>query len=601
MDAEAKRLQRKQEIEEKKRRLQEMRMRKKVASARVSLKAGAEVKEPAKPAARAPVKTVDKLLETIESSAQKEATAPPAPEVELVAKTDLCSVTVEPQPIMRYARAVMTDVSAKELRHQAADAGGEDSLVGGVHAAAAVPGMSAPAAEVRHAEEEAAAAEEEEEIVIHEIPDGEREEVLESRTFHQFLDQTIVPLERILRVNKQYDVLVDYARDLEQLGEAEGKGVDGRTGELKFAMEFYKESFSRYRSVTGVQFHPKQADLVLASYSEATAGSQDSNGLVLLWSLQNTLDRPEFEFRCSSQVCAAAFNPFDAPIVVGGTYCGQIVVWDMRAKHYPVLQSPLSNVGHTHPVFSLQIIGSQHANNLVSASTDGRMCTWRLDDLRQPVDVHDLAATAANAASSAPSTPIAVTCLEFGGADTNAFLAGSEENVIYRTFRHGSKKGEFTRFEGHAGPITGLSAHPREGPVDLSDYVLTSSMDWTVRLWNIKGEEGSRLLHTFENSEDYIADVKWSPVHPTVFATADGEGHVTLWDLAQDTELPVCEETVSKGALNRLAWSPNGSHLAVGTTASDDQGGTLRIYNASNWASPGATQWAQAQTSFLAL
>lgn len=38
-----------------------------------------------------------------------------------------------------------------------------------------------------------------------------------------------------------------------------------------------------------------------------------------------------------------------------GTYSGQIVLWDTRAKSLPVQRTPLSAAGHTHPVYSLAL------------------------------------------------------------------------------------------------------------------------------------------------------------------------------------------------------------------------------------------------------
>lgn len=40
--------------------------------------------------------------------------------------------------------------------------------------------------------------------------------------------------------------------------------------------------------------------------------------------------------------------------------------------------------GHTHPVYNIAAIGSTKANNLVSVSTDGRLCVWSIDKLSQP-------------------------------------------------------------------------------------------------------------------------------------------------------------------------------------------------------------------------
>lgn len=37
-----------------------------------------------------------------------------------------------------------------------------------------------------------------------------------------------------------------------------------------------------------------------------------------------------------------------------------------------------------HPVYCVSVVGTQNANNLISISTDGKMCSWSLDMLSQP-------------------------------------------------------------------------------------------------------------------------------------------------------------------------------------------------------------------------
>lgn len=48
-----------------------------------------------------------------------------------------------------------------------------------------------------------------------------------------------------------------------------------------------------------------------------------------------------------------------------------------------------------------------------------------------------------------------------------------------------------------------------------------------------------KFLHSFEDNSDYIYDVKWSPTHPALFASADGNGKLDLWNLNNDTEVSV--------------------------------------------------------------
>jgi len=63
----------------------------------------------------------------------------------------------------------------------------------------------------------------------------------------------------------------------------------------------------------------------------------------------------------------------------------------------------------------------------------------------------------------------------------------------------------------------------------MDNLFLTSSQDWTVKLWNANNTE--EPIFTFESGEDAIYDVQWSPVHPCIFACVDEEGHIDIWDI----------------------------------------------------------------------
>ncbi len=48
---------------------------------------------------------------------------------------------------------------------------------------------------------------------------------------------------------------------------------------------------------------------------------------------------------------SATFARFHPNLILGGTYSGQVVLWDNRVqKRTPVQRSPLSAAAHTHPV-----------------------------------------------------------------------------------------------------------------------------------------------------------------------------------------------------------------------------------------------------------
>lgn len=114
--------------------------------------------------------------------------------------------------------------------------------------------------------------------------------------------------------------------------------------------------------------------------------------------------------------------------------------------------------------------------------------------------------------------------------------------------------------------------------------MLSSSLDWSVKLWRVRPpattasatstgatkQVVSPILDI--NREDVVYDARWSPHRPGVFSLVDGAGHVEVWDLYTDTEVPVVRTTPSKGrggiltrSLNKVAWEEReGRRLATG-------------------------------------
>uniref|UniRef100_A0ACB8FVD8 Cytoplasmic dynein 1 intermediate chain 1 n=1 Tax=Sphaerodactylus townsendi TaxID=933632 RepID=A0ACB8FVD8_9SAUR len=131
-----------------------------------------------------------------------------------------------------------------------------------------------------------------------------------------------------------------------------------------------------------------------------------------------------------------------------------------------------------HPVYCVNVVGTQNAHNLITVSTDGKMCSWSLDMLSTPQESMELMFN--------KSKPVAVTGMAFPTGDVNNFVVGSEEGTVYTACRHGSKAGIGEIFEGHQGPVTGINCHMAVGPVDFSHLFVTSSFDWTVKLWTTK-------------------------------------------------------------------------------------------------------------------
>jgi dynein intermediate chain len=172
-------------------------------------------------------------------------------------------------------------------------------------------------------------------------------------------------LERALGEASVYDILVDYGG---------GDAVERRDGSdaIKTLMAFHDKHWCSERAVTDVHWSPHYSELLLASYTAkgqrldshgvdsgpvpASTFNGDPDGLLLVWSLAST-SRTEMMFQSQSTILAARFHDFDSHLLLGGAYSGQIFLWDTRSKSLPVQRSRLSAEGHTHPVYSLSIVG----------------------------------------------------------------------------------------------------------------------------------------------------------------------------------------------------------------------------------------------------
>lgn len=415
---------------------------------------------------------------------------------------------------------------------------------------------------------------EEKQPEIRELSEEEKHKIVISEKFLRFFDRSSRIIERALYADS--DILIDYAGK-----EGEEKEGDDKSGnKLSLNRFFFDERWSKSRTATCLDWSTQYPELMVASYDNNEDSPHDPDGVALVWNMKFKKTTPEYIFHCQSPVMSATFAKFHPSLIIGGTYSGQIVLWDIRSnKRTPVQRSPLSSIAHTHPVYCVKVVGTQNAHNLVSISTDGKFCTWSLDMLSQPQDTMDLQHKQAKA--------VAVTCLSFPAGDVNNFIVGSEEGAVYAACRHGSKAGVTDVFDGHQGPITGIDSHGVNGQIDFSHLFLTSSFDWTVKLWSMKE---NKPLYSFEDYGDYVYDVSWSPIHPSLFATVDGTGRLDMWNLNNDTEAPTTSVVVDGcPALNKVSWSQSGHQVVVG-----DDMGKLWVYDVGeHLATPHHDEWSK--------
>ncbi|XP_058061503.1 cytoplasmic dynein 1 intermediate chain-like isoform X6 [Anopheles bellator] len=407
---------------------------------------------------------------------------------------------------------------------------------------------------------------------VKELSAEQKQMIILSEDFQRFILRAGKVMERAL--SEKVDIYTDYIGGSDE----DDMGDEKTQARLSLNRSFYCDRWSKNRCVTSFDWSTYYPELMVASYHSNEECPNEPDGVVIVWNTKFKKQTPEEVFHCQSAVISTCFAKFHPNLILGGTYSGQIVLWDNRVqKRTPIQRTPLSASAHTQPVYCLSMVGTQNAHNVISISSDGKLCSWSLDMLSQPQDVLEL--------QHRQSKAISVTCMAFPHNEVNNFVLGSEDGYVYSASRHGNRSGIGETYEKHLGPVTGISAHHNQSSPDFGHLFLTSSIDWTIKLWSLKD---NRPLYSFEDNSHYVMDVAWSPTHPALFAGVDGGGRLDLWNLNQDTEVPTASVTVEgQPALNRVSWTPSGLHVTVG-----DENGRIYVYDvAENLANPRMDEW----------
>jgi WD40 repeat protein len=199
------------------------------------------------------------------------------------------------------------------------------------------------------------------------------------------------------------------------------------------------------------------------------------------------------------------------------------------------------------------------------------------------------AAAAAAAAAAGANTGAAA-----GVGDDKDIIFGCGSGVLVRSplpYKDGHPGA--VKIDAHCGLITAVEPHPSSSQ-NHKHLLLSSSLDWTVRLWDLKNFS-TPLLEFSTPSYDYVCDVQWSPVHPAMFVTATSGGRLALWNLSRSTTEPVDAVSVvgadvadvSAGGVSAAAASSGAASAGGAGAGAGAAGLQLRALNKVVWAKDG--------------
>lgn len=337
----------------------------------------------------------------------------------------------------------------------------------------------------------------------------------------------------------------------------------------------------RGRIVTSMAFLPKSADQFVCAFSASDSGlGGGPRGLVLLFSTRRPTSAP-LKFVCDDEVRVVTFSPFHENLIIGGCTSGRIVCWHMLKGSDPVVSSFPSPDGHSSAIVSLAVRGDGSSNQLLSVCQEGHWCSWQTDNPRRPAQSRHSTLVGSEKTGRMFSAASFVTS-RGDITDAAKVVCGGVDGCVYETVARGARAAEVRKRsedKKHEGSITTVDCHPHHSDPRIAELVLTSSTDATCRLWC-----GASCV-SLETFTDVPHHLKWNPVNPAIFASADASGKLCVWNLSESCVAPVASASVggidtsaaqdstnstsSTAAALRLQWDDSGEHLLCGTSSGE--------------------------------
>ncbi|GIL81731.1 hypothetical protein Vretimale_1322 [Volvox reticuliferus] len=323
-------------------------------------------------------------------------------------------------------------------------------------------------------------------------------------------------------------------------------------------------------------------------------------GALCTWNLAReeiNSTRPDQRIDTDTCLMSCAFHPTHPALIAGGTFNGELYVWDLslegdlqRGRSDVLLDvrhmEPILNITWQYNLTDAAKYGTKDkAYRLVTLGADGRVLTWLWHKLEAPIYGYQLLFPQpgidrrfvwGGACMCFQREPRGASTASggrgIGGEAAGTFLVGTEGGKIFKCYNDANDTNtkEFSRavaagervelrtpvrdagYAPHAGAVFGVDCSPFQ-----RELFLTTSTDGSVRLYSSLRMQP--LLH-LEPTSSYLFAVQWSPFRPLVFAAAAADGCVYMYDLVRNHEVVRPVLTLDTNGLHKpvytLAFNP---------------------------------------------
>eukprot|EP00658_Telonema_sp_P-2_P008706 TRINITY_DN13293_c0_g1_i1.p1 TRINITY_DN13293_c0_g1~~TRINITY_DN13293_c0_g1_i1.p1 ORF type:complete len:570 (+),score=149.52 TRINITY_DN13293_c0_g1_i1:224-1933(+) len=303
----------------------------------------------------------------------------------------------------------------------------------------------------------------------------------------------------------------------------------------------FKDPQKIKRTTTRISWNPDGGKKLACAYSslqfQQAPEGMSSNSYI--WDLNNP-NFPELTLVPPSPLVALEYSNRDPNILMGGSYNGLLVFWDLRSGSSPSRMTSIEK-SHKDPVYEITWIQSKH-HECMSTSTDGQILWWDTRKMNEPTDIYTLDT------SNKPDTVMGIQGGTSLGYDVAAgplkFLVGTEQGYILACDKKSKNPHDRIQnvFAGHHGPIYSLQRHP----AFAAKYFLSIG-DWTCKVWM---QDIKTPIMSTKYEMCYLTDGCWSPTRAGVFFTTKMNGVFDVWDFLYKQNEPTLSIPVGETGLH---------------------------------------------------
>uniref|UniRef100_A0A7S4VTD3 Uncharacterized protein n=1 Tax=Alexandrium monilatum TaxID=311494 RepID=A0A7S4VTD3_9DINO len=384
--------------------------------------------------------------------------------------------------------------------------------------------------------------------------------------------------------------------------------------------------------------------MLACSYGKLdTYGWCEVTGPVCLWNIFRVDDgmkgEPDIDIQVQGFVMCLAFHPTQPGLLAGGTYNGELLIWNTASGELDPLiaSSSIDDYFHREAIQEVNWIpadlsGSPDAYLIATVSGDGKVLIWdaRDNDLSYPSRGFVLLGSKKKCLGGRS--------LSFSPLDPWLFVVGCETGTVMRAFRPppgasvGKPQGNYSwrssavqlldqlaansrlqlqhHVEGYCRtvgvkevtaevvfrskpdqaaifpPPKTTDLEPHAGPVVVATFspfhrklLLTGSVDGAVKLFDVLQQRA--LLTLFPPSKHLstcaVSAASWSSARPCVFAVAMEMGGVYIYDMLQSKQEPVLQLPLAASGSQKVT-SLAFNPRQRGLLACGDAGGRVRVF-----------------------